>query len=200
MEWLKKLLEAAETNEDGTLKIDSLIDAIKAEFPRHAVPKEDYNAKVEELKTANKTIKDIGDKNKGNEALQKDLETYQADVKNLKKENETLKKTYAVKESLTKAGCTDPDYLLFKQGGIDKFTFDPDGKVVGMEEMVKQYREATPHVFKPGQRTEYSPQNGDYKGKNPFAKETFNLTEQGKLLRENPAEARALAEAAGTKI
>lgn len=200
MEWLKKLLEAAETNEDGTLKIDSLIDAIKAEFPRHAVPKEDYNAKVEELKTANKTIKDIGDKNKGNEDLQKDLETYQADVKNLKKENETLKKTYAVKESLTKAGCTDPDYLLFKQGGIDKFTFDPDGKVVGMEELVKQYREATPHVFKPGQRTEYSPQNGDYKGKNPFAKETFNLTEQGKLLRENPAEARALAEAVGTKI
>lgn len=200
MEWLKKLLEAAETNEDGTLKIDSLIDAIKAEFPRHAVPKEDYNAKVEELKTANKTIKDIGDKNKGNEDLQKDLETYQADVKTLKKENETLKKTYAVKESLTKAGCTDPDYLLFKQGGIDKFTFDPDGKVVGMEELVKQYREATPHVFKPGQRTEYSPQNGDYKGKNPFAKETFNLTEQGKLLRENPAEARALAEAAGTKI
>ena len=200
MEWLKKLLEAAETNEDGTLKIDSLIDAIKAEFPRHAVPKEDYNAKVEELKTANKTIKDIGDKNKGNEDLQKDLETYQADVKNLKKENETLKKTYAVKESLTKAGCTDPDYLLFKQGGIDKFTFDPYGKVVGMEELVKQYREATPHVFKPDQRTEYSPQNGDYKGKNPFAKETFNLTEQGKLLRENPAEARALAEAAGTKI
>lgn len=200
MEWLKKLLEAAETNEDGTLMIDSLIDAIKAEFPRHAVPKEDYNAKVEELKTANKTIKDIGDKNKGNEDLQKDLETYQADVKNLKKENETLKKTYAVKESLTKAGCTDPDYLLFKQGGIDKFTFDPDGKVVGMEELVKQYREATPHVFKPGQRTEYSPQNGDYKGKNPFAKETFNLTEQGKLLRENPAEARALAEAVGTKI
>lgn len=200
MEWLKKLLEAAETNEDGTLKIDSLIDAIKAEFPRHAVPKEDYNAKVEELKTANKTIKDIGNKNKGNEDLQKDLETYQADVKTLKKENETLKKTYAVKESLTKAGCTDPDYLLFKQGGIDKFTFDPDGKVVGMEELVKQYREATPHVFKPGQRTEYSPQNGDYKGKNPFAKETFNLTEQGKLLRENPAEARALAEAAGTKI
>lgn len=200
MEWLKKLLEAAETNEDGTLKIDSLIEAIKAEFPRHAVPKEDYNAKVEELKTANKTIKDIGDKNKGNEALQKDLETYQADVKNLKKENETLKKTYAIKESLTKAGCTDPDYLLFKQGGIDKFTFDPDGKVVGMEELVKQYREATPHVFKLDQRTEYSPQNGDYKGKNPFAKETFNLTEQGKLLRENPAEARALAEAAGTKI
>lgn len=200
MEWLKKLLEAAETNEDGTLKIDSLIEAIKAEFPRHAVPKEDYNAKVEELKTANKTIKDIGDKNKGNENLQKDLETYQADVKNLKKENETLKKTYAVKESLTKAGCTDPDYLLFKQGGIGKFTFDPDGKVVGMEELVKQYREATPHVFKPGQRTEYSPQNGDYKGKNPFAKETFNLTEQGKLLRENPAEARALAEAVGTKI
>ena len=36
--------------------------------------------------------------------------------------------------------------------------------------------------------------------KNPFAKETFNLTEQGKLYRENPEQARALAAAAGVTI
>ena len=33
-------------------------------------------------------------------------------------------KTYALKEQLSKAGVTDADYLIYKQGGIDKFTFD----------------------------------------------------------------------------
>ena len=36
--------------------------------------------------------------------------------------------------------------------------------------------------------------------KNPFAKETFNLTEQGKLLKENPAQAKEMAAAAGITI
>lgn len=35
---------------------------------------------------------------------------------------------------------------------------------------------------------------------NPFAKETFNMTAQAKLFRENPIEARRLAAAAGAKL
>lgn len=35
---------------------------------------------------------------------------------------------------------------------------------------------------------------------NPFAKETFSLTEQGRLFRDNPEEARRLAAAAGYKL
>lgn len=37
-------------------------------------------------------------------------------------------------------------------------------------------------------------------GKNPFVKESFNLTEQGKLLKENPDQAKALAAEAGVNI
>lgn len=35
---------------------------------------------------------------------------------------------------------------------------------------------------------------------NPFAKETFNLTKQGELLRSSPEQAKALAAAAGVTL
>lgn len=35
---------------------------------------------------------------------------------------------------------------------------------------------------------------------NPFAKETIYLTEQGRILKENPAQAKELAAAAGVTI
>ena len=35
---------------------------------------------------------------------------------------------------------------------------------------------------------------------NPFAKETFNLTKQGELLKSNPEQAKAMAAAAGVTI
>jgi hypothetical protein len=71
--------------------------------------------------------------------------------------------------------------------------------VIGLEDTVKPYKESIPHVFKTGQtQTNYNPTGGgEFKGANPFAKETFNLTEQGKLFKENPAQAREMASAAG---
>ena len=35
---------------------------------------------------------------------------------------------------------------------------------------------------------------------NPFAKDTFNLTEQGRLLKENPAQAKEMAALAGVTL
>ena len=46
----------------------------------------------------------------------------------------------------------------------------------------------------------YEPNKGGNPTKNPFAKETFNLTEQGKMFKENPAQAKELAAAAGVTI
>ena len=46
----------------------------------------------------------------------------------------------------------------------------------------------------------YKPNNGNSPVNNPFTKEHFNLTEQGKLFRTNPQQARAMAQAAGVTI
>ena len=56
MDWLKELLEKA-TITDGKLDVVALMELVKVEFPKHAVPKKDYNDKVTELKTAAENIK-----------------------------------------------------------------------------------------------------------------------------------------------
>ena len=68
--WLKKILEQAKVNEEGKIDIDAVMKLVNAEFPKHAVPKEDYNSKATELKTANDTIRDLKKQNEGNEDLQ----------------------------------------------------------------------------------------------------------------------------------
>ena len=129
MEWLKAILEKAEIK-DGKLDVDAVMNAAQKEFPKYAVPKEDFNTKVEALQTANGTIEELKKSNGDNEALQKKIGDYEIEIKNLKKNAENTSKTYALKESLTKQGVLDPDYLIYKAGGLDKFTFDKEGKPV----------------------------------------------------------------------
>ena len=196
MEWLKAILEKAEIK-DGKLDVDAVMNAAQKEFPKYAVPKDDFNTKVEELKTANGTIEELKKSNGDNEELQKKIGDYEIEIKNLKKTAENTSKTYALKESLAKQGVLDPDYLIYKAGGLDKFTFDKEGKPVGVEEAVKPYKEDTTmaHLFKQEQqKPPYYPKDGNGGGtSNPFAKDTFNLTEQGRLLKENPAQAKEMA-------
>ena len=69
MEWLKTILEKAVIT-DGKLDVEATMKTINAEFPKHAVPKQDYNDKVKELSTANDTIKDLKKNNADNADLQ----------------------------------------------------------------------------------------------------------------------------------
>lgn len=203
MEWLRAILEKAELK-DGKLDVDAVMNAAQKEFPKYAVPKEDFNTKVEELKTANGTIATLKKENGDNEELQKKIGDYETEIKNLKKSAEDTSKSYALKEALTKQGVLDPDYLIYKAGGLDKFNFDKEGKPIGIEDAVKPYKEDTAmaHLFKQEQKQQYTPAGGAGGGtvKNPFAKDTFNLTEQGRLLKENPAQAKELAAAAGVTL
>ena len=203
MEWLKAILEKAEIA-DGKLDVDAVMNAVQKEFPKHAVPKEDFNAKVKELETANGTITELKKSNGDNKELQKKIGDYEAEIKNLKKSAEDTEKNYALKEQLTKQGVLDPDYLIYKAGGLEKFNFDKEGKPIGVEEAVKPYKEDATmvHLFKQEQqKPPYNPKDGGAGGvTNPFAKDTFNLTEQGRMLKENPAQAKELAAAAGVTL
>lgn len=202
MEWLKEILRNAVYGEDGKLDVEKTLEKISKEAPKHIISKNEYDAKVTGLNTANDTIKDLKESTDGNEKLQGKIDTYEKEIKNLKKANEDMQKSYRLKEIISNAGCTDADYLIYKHGGLDKFTFDKDGKPVGVDEIVKSYKESIPMLFPTGQKHQsYNPTGG--KGAsttNPFAKETFNLTEQGKMLKENPAQAQEMAAAAGVTL
>ena len=69
MEWLKELLEKAKIT-DEKLNVDEVMEAAKKEYPKHAVPKNVFNDKCEELKTATETITTLKKENGDNEELQ----------------------------------------------------------------------------------------------------------------------------------
>lgn len=202
MEWLRKLIEGAKKKEDGSVDMDDLMKSINTEFPKNAVPKATYNDVSDKLKTAETTIADLKKNNTDNETLQKTIKDHENTIKTLEANSSNLKKEYALKDKLKDLGVKDADYLIYKHGGIDKFNYDKEGNVIGLEDAVKPYKELMPHIFTNGKtETNYDPAGGgEYKGVNPFAKETFNLTEQGKLLTSNPAQAKELASAAGITL
>lgn len=200
MDWLKTILENAVIT-DGKLDIEATMKAVNTEFPKHAVPKQDYNDKVKELNTANDTITGLKKDNEGNTELQTKITGYETEIKKLKDAAANTQKEYALKDKLKESGVTDVDYIIYKQGGLDKFTFDKDGNPVGIDDALKPMKEASPHLFKTESGGGYNPAGGGSPAaKNPFAKDSFNLTEQGKLLRDNPVQAKELAAAAGVTL
>ncbi|CAK7079369.1 MAG: hypothetical protein ENTA_01405 [Enterocloster clostridioformis] len=165
------------------------------------VPKERFDEVNGKLKEANTTIDTLKESNANNEELQKQVREYKDKVTQLEAASANTAKEYALKDKLKEVGAVDADYIIYKQGGIDKFTFDKVGNPVGVDDMVKPLKESFPHLFKAEPGADYKPAGGGTPpAKNPFAKDSFNLTEQGKLLRENPAQAKALASAAGVTI
>ena len=165
------------------------------------VPKERFDEVNGKLKEANTTIETLKKDNTNNEELQKQVNQYKEKVQQMEKDAADTAKRYALNEALKDAGVTDADYVIYKQGGLEKFTFTKEGKPVGVEDVLKPLRESSPHLFKTLPGTGYKPNGGGTPpAKNPFAKDSFNLTEQGRLLRENPEQAKALASAAGITL
>ena len=121
LEWLQSILEGAAVT-DGKLDVAVVMNTVKTEFPKYAVPKDDFNAKVNELKTATDTIttlkKDVGD----NEELQKKIKAYEDQIKALQADQVKTARTYALKARLTEAGAIDPDYLIYKMCIRDRCT------------------------------------------------------------------------------
>ena len=183
------------SEEQAQIALDAWNESIKGYVPKERFG--EINGKLEGAKT---TIETLGKNKQEKEDLQKQVNQYKDRVTELETAAANTQKEYALKDKLKEAGVTDADYIIYKQGGLDKFTFDKDGNPIGMDDVLKPFKESSPHLFKnPGGG--YIPSGGgNPPANNPFAKETWNMTEQGKLFRENPAQARQLAAAAGVKL
>lgn len=175
------------------------------------VTKDRFNEVNEENKTLKQSVADrdkqLEDLKKSagdNEALQKQIKELQdankAEAKKHADEMKDLKLTNAIK--LAVAGKVHDEDMAAALFDRTKLVLTEDGKVAGLDEQLKSIRESKGFLFKPeNQKPPYEPAGGGGGGStNPFAKDTFNLTEQGRLLRENPAHAKELAAAAGVTI
>ena len=79
-----------------------------------------------QIKTLNTTIGDLKKNNADNETLQTTIANLQGELKKQQTASEEIAKTYALKDSLTKQGVLDPDYLILmdiKYDGV-KFVYD----------------------------------------------------------------------------
>lgn len=130
--------------EDGQLNVEAAAKELKEEQGKAFVPKADFNSKNEELKTANDTLNKLQKDNKDVEALQTTIADYEAQVEKLTAERAEERKSYAIKEALTKEGVSDVDYMLFKLGEVET---DKEGNVIDLENKVKALKESNPSFF-----------------------------------------------------
>ena len=203
---LKELLEKIGIAKDN---MESAEKEFKAFLDGAYVPKSRFNEVNEEKKTLQNSVADrdkqLEELKKASgdaEGLKKQIEQLQADNKKAKEESEAKIKemqfTNAIKLAIVDK-AHDADIVT---GLIDrkKLILGEDGKVTGLDEQVKAIMKEKPFLFK-NTTGGYNPNAGkDSTLKNPFAKDSFNLTEQGKLLKSNPEEAKRLAAEAGITI
>jgi len=190
--------------------MDSAEKEFKTFLDGSYVPKSRFNEVNEEKNTLKNTVADRDKqlealkKTSGDaEGLKKQIEQLQADNKKAKEESEAklkdLQFNNAIKLAIVEK-AQDVDIVL-QQFDKSKLILGADGKITGLDEQLKALEKDKPFLFKQQNPNPYNPNGGQNGGsKNPFAKETWNLTEQGKLFMSNPEQARAMAAAAGVKI
>ena len=144
----------------------------------------------EQIKTNEDTIETLKKSNKDNETLQQTIKDHEGTIQTLKTTYEGKIKEMRI-EAAIQAKLTDakhPDLLI---GKFDKtkLSISEDGtQVYGIDEQLTTLKETYKDLFTPPVtgRDPYNKDKSHAGGKNPWSKEHFNLTEQGKILRENP--------------
>lgn len=176
-------------------QIDSVMDEngkdIEAEKEKATTTTAELEDVKKQLKEANSTITDLKKSNADNEALQAKVKEYEDTIKTQKADYEAkvrnLTLDSAIEKALSNAGAKHIDLLSIK---IDreKLKIETDGKVTGLDEQISAYKESYKDLFTP--KIEGRDPNNNGGGKppvnNPWSKEHFNLTQQAKILRENP--------------
>lgn len=182
-------------------QIDSVMDEngkdIEAEKEKATTTTAELEDVKKQLKEANSTITDLKKSNADNEALQAKVKEYEDTIKTQKADYEAkvrnLTLDSAIEKALINAGAKHID-LLSTKIDREKLKIETDGKVIGLDEQISAYKENYKDLFIP--KIEGRDPNNNGGGKppinNPWSKEHFNLTQQAKILRENPALANQL--------
>lgn len=143
MEWIKAILEKHKA-EDGTVNMEAAMKEINQEFPKNAVPKDQYNHVSQQLKTANETLTDLREKTKDNPDVQKQLQDAQNAKEAAEKQLQKLQTDVQLKDKLRDAGAQDVDYMLFKLGEIE---VNEDGTIKDLDNKIKALQESSPSHF-----------------------------------------------------
>ena len=167
----------------------SRLDEVIAQRNTYKTDSETYMTQLEELKKGAK----------GNEELTKQIEALQSQVTDAQGKNKDLLLSSEIKLAAMKMSANDPaDVLAFVDRS--KIEVQEDGSIKGLDEQLTALKESKPYLFTPIAGNPNLPGNppaaGNPSSVNPWKKETFNLTKQAQILKENPTLAAQLKVAA----
>jgi len=177
------------------------------------VPLERLNSKNDQIKSLqdeldqrDNQINQLKKDAKGNEDLTKKLQDMETQNTDWAQKYAALQMDTAIKSAITDTVDIDVTLQLLKRDGLE---LQEDGKVKGLEEAVNSLRDSKPYLFEQKPPEPQTPQlNGrtplqtgqpplNSGVKNPWSKDHFNLTEQGRLLTEQPEVAKQYIAQAG---
>lgn len=126
-----------------------------------------------------------------------DTDALKAQIDQLQKDNKAKDEVHAAElkeikiDTAIKDKLTDTKYpdLLATKFDKSKLVVGTDGAVSGIDEQLTGIKETYKDLFTPVVKGNdpYNKEKNPNGTKNPWSKEHFNLTEQGKLIKENPA-------------
>jgi len=175
--------EHGKTINDTKEKADK-VDSLESQI-------EDYKQQLEER---DNQLNELSEKAKGNEELTNQINELKEQNEQTKTEYEqrleSQQKDFAIVNYLRDQKVKDPDLLKVKLD-LEAITYK-DGKLIGIDEQVNPLKESHDYLFEQEEGSKgptiVAPGNPNGGGgkPNPFSKEHWNLTEQGKIFREDP--------------
>jgi len=132
-------------------------------------------------------LKELQKKAKGNEELEKRIQELQEANKATKEQYEAKIRDMTINAAI-QSKLTDAKYpdLLLTKFDRSKLSIAEDGTVLGVDEQLAVLKEQYKDLFKPDVKGK-EPVNiggGTPSIKNPWSKEHFNLTEQGRIIQK----------------
>ncbi|WP_282804572.1 phage scaffolding protein [Clostridium tetani] len=167
------------------------------------VAKDKFDTLNEQLKTANTTIADLKKDNKDNEVLQTKVGEYETKVKDYEKQIKDMQFNYALEGALKGANVRNTKAVKALLN-LENVKLDGEN-LLGLNEQLDLLKESDSYLFSEEQQAKFSgikPTDGSKtpQGYNPWKKDSFNLTEQGKIFKENPEQAKQLMTQAGIDL
>lgn len=155
MDWLKELLKDVLEAD----KIDAVVESFKKEFPKHAVPKKDFNEKIDELKLAKAQIDenkamldDLTKKAVTVEEYEKNLKEYKTKYEQLEKDSQTkidsIKKKTGLQLKLNDYFVDDAVPLMLDKINLDEILLGQDGDILEFDKHVAKLKDQYPKLAK----------------------------------------------------
>jgi hypothetical protein len=207
MDWLKELLKKAGIEEG---KLDGVIADINKELPKYFIPKDKYNEVAEakkkleaDLAARDEQLEQLKNAAGNSEELKAQIEQLQAENKKAGEEWQAklaqMQLDFAIEKALAAAKAKNAKAVKALLD-MEKVKLDGD-KLLGLDDQLKAIKESDPYLFgEPGKvGSGTNPPGAGNPEANPWKKETWNLTQQGKILLEDPAKATRMKAEAGIK-